>query len=183
MRLRAVEPGDSAAIAAVYAPYVSSSVVSFETHVPDAEAIAERIAAAGDLYPWLVAEDGGGAMVGYAYASAFRARPAYRFAVESSIYLAPAAQGQGLGRRLYGSVVETVRAQGFVQCIGAITLPNPASVRLHEALGFTKAGVYRRVGYKLGGWHDVGLWQLELAQATVPPGEPRRLGEVGLVLL
>ena len=141
------------------------------------------MAGAGDFYPWIVAEDESGALVGYAYASAFRTRPAYRFAVESSIYLAPAAQGRRLGRRLYGSVLETVKAQGFAQCIGAITLPNPASVRLHEALGFTEAGVYRRIGYKLGGWHDVGLWQLELAPAAVPPGEPLRLGEVGLVLL
>ncbi len=183
MRLRTAEPRDAAAIAAIYAPYVTGSVVSFETEPPGAEAIAERMAAAGDLYPWIVAEDEAGGLLGYAYASAFRARPAYRFAVESSIYLAEAAHRQGLGRRLYASLIETVTAQGFAQCIGAITLPNAASVRLHEALRFEKVGTYRQVGYKMGGWHDVGLWQRALAPAGSSPDEPRTLSEVELVLL
>ena len=183
MRLRPATSDDAAAISTIYAPYVTASVVSFETEAPDVEAMRARIERGADLYPWIVAEDQAGSVGGYAYASAFRPRPAYRYAVESSVYLAPEMQGQGIGRRLYRSLLETLEAQGYVQAIAAITLPNHPSVRLHEALGFTSAGTYRQVGYKLGGWHDVGLWQRALAPAANPPVEPRRLSETGLILL
>ena len=183
MRLRAATEGDAAAISEIYAPYVTASVVSFETDAPDAATVRDRIAQCADLYPWIVAEDEGGKIGGYAYATAFRPRPAYRYAVESSVYLAPDAQGRGIGARLYRSLLATLEAQGFVQAIAAITLPNPASVRLHEALGFTAAGVYRQVGYKLGGWHDVGLWQRALAAPANPPVEPLTLSQTGLILL
>ena len=183
MRLRAAAPDDAAASAAIYAPYVATSAASFENEPPDAPAMAERIAAGGDLYPWVVAEDDGGALTGYAYASAFRPRPAYRYAVETSVYLSQDRVGAGLGRRLYASLIATLEAQGFAQAIGAITLPNGASVRLHQSLGFIEAGVYRQVGYKLGSWHDVGLWQRSLAAPTDPPQEPKPLREQPLILL
>lgn len=179
MRLRRAVPGDAAAVASIYAPYVSASAVSFETEAPDAAAIRERIEAAGDLYPWLAAEKDG-ELLGYAYAGSFRARAAYRYAVETSVYLAPAAQGQGIGRTLYGALIRTLEAQGFVQAIGAITLPNAASVGLHEALGFEPAGIYRQVGYKMGSWHDVGLWQRALAPVAIPPAEPIPFSEIGI---
>lgn len=171
MKLRLATGDDSAAIAAVYAPYVTASIVSFEIEAPDGAAMRQRIEAGGALYPWLVAE-AGAELLGYAYASPFRSRPAYRFAVETSVYLAPGAQGRGIGARLYGALIEMLEAQLFAQAIGAITLPNAASVRLHERLGFAPAGTYVQVGWKLGGWHDVGLWQRPLAPATVPPAEP-----------
>lgn len=172
MNLRAAAPADAAAIAGIYAPYVTGSLVSFETEPPDAAEMRARIKAGGDRFPWLVAEDEAGAVYGYAYSAAFRTRPAYRFAVETSLYVAPASHGRGVGSALYQARIATLEAQLYVQAIAAITLPNPASVRLHERLGFTRAGTYTGVGWKLGGWHDVGLWQRPLAPAASPPAEP-----------
>lgn len=172
MRLRAATPGDCAAIAEIYAPFVTGSAVSFETEPPGEAAMRVRIEASGELYPWIVGESEDGRLLGYAYAARFRDRPAYRFTVETSVYLRSDAVGRGLGRRLYEPLLATLEAQGFTQAIAAITLPNAASVRLHEKLGFAPAGVYRQVGWKLGGWHDVGLWQRALAKAGDPPEEP-----------
>jgi phosphinothricin acetyltransferase len=172
VKLRPATPDDAAAIALIYAPYVTASAVSFEVDPPDAAEVRVRIESGGDLYPWIVGLGASGEIAGYAYASAFRPRPAYRYAVETSVYVAAGAQGQGLGGKLYRALIETLEAQGFAQAIAAISLPNDASVRLHEALGFTPAGAYRQVGYKLGGWWDVGLWQRALGPAANPPREP-----------
>jgi phosphinothricin acetyltransferase len=177
MRIRAATPEDAAAIATIYAPYVEGSAVSFEVEPPGAEMVAARMAEGAALYPWLVAESADGGIAGYAYACAFRARPAYRFAVETTIYLSDEAQGRGLGRRLYAMLLEILRAQGFTQAIAAISLPNDASVHLHERLGFGHAGTYRQVGWKLGRWWDVGLWQCPLAPAGDPPAEPLPLAQ------
>ena len=136
-----------------------------------------RIEAGGGLYPWLVGEAADGSILGYCYAARFRDRPAYRFAVETSVYLRADAAGRGLGRRLYEPLLALLVRQGFTQAVAAITLPNAASVRLHERLGFEPAGTYRQVGWKLGSWHDVGLWQRKLAPAGAPPDEPRLSGE------
>ena len=174
MRLRAASPDDAAAIAAIYAPFVTESAISFETEPPDEAAMRARIAAGGEFYPWLVTEEGG-RVVGYAYAGPFRSRPAYRFAVETSLYLAHGAGGRGLGRTLYRALLEILERQGFVHAIAAITLPNPSSVRLHEDLRFARIGTYHQVGHKLGEWHDVGLWQRGLATAIGLPREPLRL--------
>jgi L-amino acid N-acyltransferase YncA len=178
--LRVATPADAAAIAAIYASYVEGSSISFETVAPGAAQMEERIQAGGDLYPWLIAEEDGETL-GYAYASAFRARPAYRYTVETSVYLASSAHGRGLGRQLYGKLIQLLEVQGFAQAIGAITLPNAASVRLHESLGFAPAGVYRQVGYKMGEWWDVGLWQRALAPATNPPRDPIPFAETRLI--
>lgn len=177
MRLRPAAPGDAAAIASIYAPFVTASATSFEVEAPGAEEMGQRILSGGDLYPWLVAEEEGQVM-GYAYACAFRQRPAYRFAVETSVYLAPQARGRGLGEQLYRMLLDLLVRQNFVHAIAAITLPNSASVRLHERLGFRHTGVYSQVGFKLGGWHDVGLWQRELNPPPAEPSEPLRLAEV-----
>jgi L-amino acid N-acyltransferase YncA len=173
MKLRAATQGDAAAIAEIYAPFVSASAVSFETEPPGTEAMRARMDSGRPLYPWIVGEAGDGTLLGYAYAARFRDRPAYRFTVETSVYLRPAAAGRGLGRRLYEPLLAILEAQGFTQAIAAITLPNQASVRLHERLGFAPAGIYRQVGWKLGAWHDVGLWQRALATPGSPPAEPR----------
>lgn len=172
MKLRAATPDDAAAIADIYAPFVTGSAVSFETEPPGETAMRARIEAGGGLYPWLVGEDEDGALVGYAYAARFRDRPAYRFTVETSVYLRADAAGRGFGRQLYEPLLTILEGQGFTQAIAAITLPNEASIRLHERLGFERAGTYRQVGWKLGGWHDVGLWQRRLALAGSPPEEP-----------
>ena len=173
MRLRLATADDAAAIASLYAPYVTGSSVSFETEPPDEAEMQARIAAGGDLYPWLVATEGRDELLGYAYACAFRARQAYRFSVETTVYLAPESTGRGLGRALYEALLPVLEAQGYTQAIAAITLPNPASVRLHEAMGFAQAGVYREVGWKLGEWRSVGLWQRSLAPLSEEPEEPR----------
>jgi phosphinothricin acetyltransferase len=171
MRIRAASAEDAAAIAEIYRPYVAETSISFETEPPDSAEIARRIAAGGELYPWLGAEEDG-SLLGYAYASPFRPRAAYRFAVETTVYVRQGAHGRGIGAALYAPLLDTLERQGFTQAIGAISLPNPASVRLHERFGFRHAGTYEGVGYKLGRWHDVGLWQRALAAPTEPPEEP-----------
>lgn len=182
--IRAAEPEDAAAIAAIYAPYVLTGTATFEIEPPDARQMRSRMAASEGLYPWLVAtngEDGHGGVVGYAYATRFRERPAYRYVVETSIYITGPVQGQGVGRLLYPALIHTLRAQGFTQAIGAIALPNDYSIALHEAVGFRRAGIYREVGFKQGQWIDVGIWQRTLNDSAIPPVEPRKFSDVGLV--
>ena len=178
MKLRAATSEDAAALADIYAPYVADSAVSFETEPPTPQEMRGRLQAGEGRYPWLVAVDETGQIAGYAYATAFRPRPAYRFCVETSVYLARAAHGRGAGGLLYRALIETLEAQGFAQAIAAITLPNEASVRLHKRLGFVAAGVYRQVGYKQGRWHDVGLWQRALGAPRDPPIEPLTLAQL-----
>jgi phosphinothricin acetyltransferase len=178
MNLRAATPDDAASLADLYAPYVTGSAVSFEVDPPDAAEMRRRIGSGGDLYPWLVAE-ADGAVLGYAYASAFRPRAAYRFAVETTVYAGRQAQGRGVGTRLYEALLAILTAQDFTQAIGAITLPNRASVALHEKLGFRHSGTYTQVGWKLGRWHDVGLWQRPLGASEQAPAEPLRLAAAG----
>ncbi|OWK31100.1 arsinothricin resistance N-acetyltransferase ArsN1 family B [Sphingomonas dokdonensis] len=183
--LRAAVPADAATIAAIYAPHVLAGTVSFETAAPDEAQMRDRMTASAGLYPWLVATAGAGdeaAVIGYAYATRFRERAAYRWVVETSIYLADAAQRQGVGRSLYGALIATLRTQGFTQAMGVIALPNEPSVALHEAVGFRRAGHFREVGYKHGQWVDVGYWQRPLADSVVSPAEPRRFADVGIVL-
>ncbi|MES2444414.1 MAG: N-acetyltransferase family protein [Pseudomonadota bacterium] len=182
--IRAATPEDGAAIAAIYAPHVLTGTVSFEIEPPDARTMRTRMAASDGLYPWLVATTGGehdGGVIGYAYATRFRDRPAYKYVVETSIYVADTAQRQGAGRLLYEALIDTLRAQGFVHAIGALALPNDASITLHESVGFRRTGVYREVGFKHGQWIDVGIWQCELNEPAVPPVEPRLFSDVGVV--
>ena len=182
IKIRAAGPRDAARIAGIYAPYVTTSAVSFETEPPGSDTIAERMAASDGLYPWLVATtDDDNAVLGYAYAGRFRERPAYRYIVESSIYLGGGVQGQGVGRLLYAALIETLVAQDFTQAIAILSLPNEQSIALHEAAGFRRAGLYREIGWKNGQWHDVGMWQRELSDAETPPKEPRKFSEVGVV--
>lgn len=176
IRLAAAE--DAPALAAIYRPYVEESRISFEEKAPDATEMARRIE--GDqpgFHPWLVAEEEG-RLLGYAASSPFRTRRAYRWTVETGIYLAPGASGRGLGSELLSQLLEVLLRQGYVAAIGAIALPNPASVALHEKLGFAYAGAYREVGHKFGEWMDVGLWQKELAPRTATPAEPLPFGPI-----
>jgi len=183
--IRAAESADARQIAEIYAPFVRDGIISFETEPPGTAAMRKRMTASGGLYPWIVATNSelDGRITGYAYAGRFRDRPAYRYVVETSIYIAPWAQRRGMGRLLYQALVDTLRAQNFTQAIGVIALPNDASIRVHEAVGFRRAGIYREVGYKNGQWIDVGYWQAELNRPQIPPAEPRPFSEVGLVRL
>lgn len=182
--IRAARDEDAAAIAAIYAAYVLTGTVSFETEPPSADTMKQRMGSSEDLYPWLVAtngEEADSSVIAYAYAARFRDRPAYRYVVEASIYVAGPVQGQGVGRLLYGALMDTLRAQGFVQAVAVISLPNDYSIQLHEAVGFQRAGVLREMGFKQGRWLDIGLWQKELSDATIPPVDPKPFAEVGLV--
>ena len=181
--IRAARPEDAASIAAIYAPYVLTGTVSFETEAPDARGFRTRMAASDGLYPWLVVTNGDpeGGVLGYAYAGKFRDRPAYKYVVETSIYMAGSVQRQGTGRLLYEALIDTLRAQAFTQAIGVISLPNDASITLHESVGFRRAGVYREIGFKQGRWIDVGFWQCALNESTVPPAEPKRFADLGVV--
>jgi L-amino acid N-acyltransferase YncA len=153
-------------------PHVEGGATSFEEEAPGAEELADRIEAISASHPWLVAE-GGGALAGFAYACRHRSRPAYRWAVDVSVYVDPSRQGRGVGRALYSALFEELRARGFRIACAGITLPNEASVALHEHLGFEPVGVYRSIGWKAGEWQDVGWWQLALDPAAGdPPAEP-----------
>jgi L-amino acid N-acyltransferase YncA len=172
LSIRLAANGDAAAIAAIYRRYVENSRISFEEAAPDAAEMALRMQGERPGYhPWYVAEDDG-RLLGYAASTPFRTRPAYRWVVETGIYLAEDAQGRGVGRALLTTLLTTLKRQGYVAAIGAIALPNEASVALHEKLGFTYAGTYRGVGFKLGKWLDVGLWEKELAPRDAGPREP-----------
>lgn len=170
MTIRFADASDAAVIAALYAPYVEASAVSLEDAAPAAEEMAARIAGGGALYPWLVAEDERG-IAGFASASRFRPRQGYRFTVETSVYVAQTRQRAGLGRALYTVLIDLLVRQGFTQAIAALTEPNQASSALHRVMGFRKCGIYGQVGWKLGRWWDVGLWQRELAPQRTPPAE------------
>lgn len=171
VRIRPAAPEDGAALAAIYAPYVLDTPISLEAEPPDAAEMARRIADGGDLYRWLVCEVEGEA-AGYAYAGRFRAREGYRFTAETSVYVAAALHRRGVARALYTELLDLLIAQGFTRAIAGVTLPNAASIGLHEAFGFTACGVYGRVGWKFGAWWDVGQWQRPLAPERTPPPEP-----------
>lgn len=162
MILRDATADDAPAIAAIYNPYILDTTISFEEDpVTDAE-MARRIAdVQGGGLPWLVAELDG-AVIGYAYATKWRVRHAYRHSVESSVYLAPAAARKGIGSALYSALLERLRAGGYHLVIGGIALPNDASVALHEKMGYEKAAHFKEVGFKFGRWLDVGYWQKKL---------------------
>jgi len=163
---------DGAACAAIYAPNVEASPISFEEVAPDAAEMSARIERTAATHPWLVAERGGEA-IGYAYACPHRERPAYRWAVDVSVYIATDSRGEGHGRRLYSELFERLRRLGYRTACAGITLPNPASVALHERLGFLPVGTFRAIGWKAGAWRDIGWWQLELAPAGAQqPPEP-----------
>lgn len=171
VRIRLVHQADAQAIARIYAPYVERTAVSFETVPPGPEEMLRRIVETTAVYPWLACELGG-RVVGYAYATQHRVRAAYRWSVDTSLYIDMARHRHGIGRGLYASLFEILRAQGFFNAYAGITLPNAASIGLHEAVGFKKLGVYERVGYKLRAWHDVGWWQLILETQSAAPREP-----------
>jgi len=173
MTIRSAEPErDSAACAAIYAPHVEASPTSFEAEAPGPEEMAERIERIGATHPWLVAERNG-EVAGFAYACEHRSRAAYRWAVDVSVYVGEADRRRGLGKDLYEDLFRRLRAQRFRVACAGVTLPNEASVALHEGLGFVAVGVYRRIGWKQGAWRDVGWWQLDLnPDADDPPQEP-----------
>ncbi|MCC4907076.1 GNAT family N-acetyltransferase [Microbacterium sp. cx-59] len=170
---RTAQPSDAAACAAIYAHYVENTAITFETEAPTETEMARRIAQAQDRHAWLVWEIDG-SVVGYAYAGPFKARAAYRWSCEVSVYLRPDHRGAGGGRALYDGLLRDLRARGYRRAVAAITQPNPASMRLHERYGFEGAGLHRRIGWKHRAWHDVAWAELDLmpgADLRTPPAE------------
>ena len=158
--IRPAQSADAEAIARIYNYYVLNTVISFEEQVVTIQAMVERIREVGSLpLPWLVAELPGG-VVGYAYASRWKDRSAYRYSVESAVYIDPAVLGVGYGSLLYDALLTELRQQKIRAVIGGIALPNEASIRLHEKFEFRKVAHFKEVGFKFGQWVDVAYWQL-----------------------
>lgn len=172
IEIREARPEDAAAIRAIYAPIVSGTAISFEEVPPTVEEMCERIVTTLQTYPYLVAERDG-RLVGYAYASQHRARAAYRWAVDVTVYIADGERRSGVGRSLYAELLPLLARQGFKAAYAGIALPNAGSVGLHERLGFRHIGTFPQVGFKLGQWHDVGYWRLELGAPISSPRDPR----------
>lgn len=163
--IRHAGPGDATAIAEIYEPIVRDTFISFETEPPSHEEIAHRIT---ESLLWLIYEEHN-RILGYAYAAPFHRRSAYRWSTEVSVYVAPKAQGRGIARKLLHELLDHLSTRGFVNAFAGIALPNPASITLFESFGFSQVAVHRKVGFKLGAWRDVGWWQLQLRDASIPP--------------
>ncbi len=168
--MREATAADAAACAAIYAPYVEETAISFELEPPPAEEMAARIETALRAHTWLVAETGEGIVVGYAYGSQMNRRAAYRWSCEVSVYVAREHRGRGAGRALYEELFRRLSQRGYLRAIAGMTLPNEGSAGLHRAMGFEPLGAYREIGYKLGAWHDVQMLQRPLGER--PDGDP-----------
>jgi phosphinothricin acetyltransferase len=168
MSIRVASPADAGAITAIYAPIVVGTSISFELTPPSVDEMRERIVDTLHELPWLVSVDAQGEVDGYVYAGKHRERPAYQWSVDVTAYVREDVRGQGVGKRLYQALFAKLVALGYFQAFAGIALPNDASVALHESVGFQPIGIYRKVGFKLGAWHDVGWWQKELRSPTEP---------------
>lgn len=160
--IRLIKSEDAETVLAIYAPYILNSNISFEYEVPSLDEFKHRIETVTKDYPWLVCEHEGG-IIGYAYGGQHRARTAYKWSVESAIYMAEDHCGKGAGKLLYQELFKLLKEQGFVNVFAGMTLPNEKSVRLHTACGFAMIGVFKNIGYKNNQWHDVQWMQLDLA--------------------
>lgn len=188
VQLRLATVADARAVHAIYTPIVRETPISFEWDPPDADELADRIGRTLERLPWLVATGAAcgpaildapdETVLGYAYATPYRARIAYRWSTEVSVYVARTAQRRGVGRRLYNALLTLLRRQNYHIAYAGITVPNAASVALHEALGFERIGVFPDAGFKFGAWHDVLWMHRELAPAVDRPREPLRLSDV-----
>jgi phosphinothricin acetyltransferase len=169
--IRIATAGDAPEILGIYAPIVRETAISFELEPPTLEEVQSRVESTITRFPWLVCKHKG-RVAGYAYASTHRARAAYQWSADVSVYNHEDYRGMGVGRALYTSLLEIVAAQGYRNVCAGIALPNAASVALHEAMGFKPVGVYPDIGYKLGAWHPVGWWQATLSSSEEEPSPP-----------
>lgn len=160
--VRDARPDDATGVQSIYAPYVLETAISFEMIPPTVDEIAARIDRATDRLPWLVLEEES-TVLGYAYATQFRAREAYQHTAETSVYVHNDHHGKGIGTKLMKVLLDRLREAGHHRAIAGATLPNPGSAALHERLGFTSAGVFSEIGRKFDQWHNVGFWQLDLS--------------------
>jgi L-amino acid N-acyltransferase YncA len=174
--VRLASDQDAEGVRAIYAPFVRDTAISFEIDPPTEDEMRQRIRALHGRLPWLVCTDGAD-LLGYAYGDLLRTRLAYRWSAEVTVYVSPAHQRRGVGQALYTSLLSALRLLGYRNAFAVIALPNPASVGLHEALGFRSAGVLAGAGYKLERWHDVGTWQLALLPLDRPESSPLTVAE------
>jgi L-amino acid N-acyltransferase YncA len=172
MKIRLASPDDAAAVHTIYAPIVKDTPISFETEPPAVDEMRRRIETTLAQFPWLVALDDAEQVAGYVYAGRYAERPAYRWSTTVTAYVRSERRGRGIGKALYDELFGQLKSLGYCQAYAGITLPNVASVALHESMGFVRVGVFANAGFKLGRWHDVGWWQLSL-QRPDPPPEPR----------
>ena len=173
--IRVATEDDAPGMLEIYGPVVRDTAISFETCPPDTEEFCGRIRTSLEQRLWLVCESNG-VIGGYAYATQFNPRESYIWSVEVSVYVHPAFHRRGIGRALYMSLFRCLALQGYCTAVARITLPNPASVALHESMGFQAFGVNRGIGYKHGQWHDVGIWQMEIQPRPPSPVAPRSFG-------
>jgi phosphinothricin acetyltransferase len=181
MLIRLADVGDAAGILAIYKPFVEASATSFETNAPTTDEFAGRITACIHKYPWLVAVVNG-TIAGYAYATKHRAREAYQWSVESSVYVHPAFYRQGIARLLYQKLFSLLKAQGFINVFAVIALPNQASINLHKESGFEEIGVYKKAGFKLGKWHDVKWLVKYINEHSLEPLAPKSIQSINHLL-
>jgi L-amino acid N-acyltransferase YncA len=163
LRIAPASPLDAAGVLQVYSPYVTNAAASFELEPPSVEEMAKRIEESLAKHSWLVAQEND-KILGYAYGTTARTRAAYRYTVEVSVYLEARSHGRGIGKSLVTELLAILKSRGYVTAIAGVTLPNDASVRLFESLGFESVGIYRHIGFKFGRWHDVGWWQRPLVE-------------------
>ena len=175
--IRLATSGDGEAAARIYDPVVAQTAISFEIDPPGPAEMQRRIVQAQSFAPWLV-DEREGTVRGYAYASRHRERAAYQWSVDVAVYVGEAHRRGGVGRGLYEKLLRLLRLQGFYTAHAGVTLPNDASVGLHEGLGFRPVGIYRGVGYKLDAWRDVGWWQLTLRDRAGDPAPPATMAEM-----
>lgn len=176
MEVRIVDAADGEGIAAMYAPFVTESAVSFETIAPSGEEIGRRIQDTIDQYPWLVADDAG-TLAGYTYARRWRTRHAYDWCAEVTIIVGDAYRRRKVGTALYTALLGILGGQGYTRACGVVTRPNPGSSRLHEAMGFRLAGVFDAAGFKFGQWHDLEFWWATLASTEREDAPPARFAD------
>ena len=162
--IRPAKPSDASAIIAIYNHYIATSSITFEEELVSVDDMAQRIRDVTDKFAWYVYELEGN-VVGYAYATPWRTRCAYRLSVESSVYVSKDFPGQGIGSKLYRHLLDELKKSGICVVIGGIALPNPASIALHEKFGFEKVAHFKKVGRKFERWIDVGYWEIIFDQS------------------
>lgn len=177
-KIRLATADDSASILEIYTPYITDTVITFEYTVPSITEFKERMAHIQGTYPWLVYEISN-AVAGYAYASQYREREAYKWSVDFAIYINPEYHGKKIGKALYYALSETLKLQGYYNAYAGVTVPNVKSEGLHEAFGFHTIGTYQKVGYKFGCWHDVRWYEISLREHDKSPEIPKSIDEIG----
>jgi len=176
-KIRLITENDISDVLEIYKPYLLNTIISFEYEVPSLHEFAERVNTITEEFPWLVCVNND-KIIGYAYACKFRYRTAYQWSPESTIYLAPEFQGAGIARILYNTLFSVLRLQGYINVFACIGLPNERSVRFHKSVGFEEIGIFKKVGYKLGNWHDTQWFQLRLNEHIQHPHAPKTITEI-----